>query len=145
MADYINRIVLKGRLGKKPELRYLPSGDAVANFSLATKYGDHVEWHAIVAYKAMAERSVTFDQGDMVYIEGRIQTREFQTAEDKTYNRKRKVTEIIAETLNLVQKKGANDPEQKEQAQQFHQPTQLRAPIELDGDTDNTDHIPAYI
>lgn len=147
-SDYINRVVLKGRPSKKPEIRYLPvSGDAVANFSLATNYGDHVEWHSIVAYKAMAERAVTFDAGDMVYIEGRIATREFQTAEDKTLGRKpRKVTEIIVETCNLVQKKGANEPQEQQQIQSSRlansgRPATLTPPDEAE----ESSFVPGYL
>lgn len=152
MADYINRVVLKGRPNDKPKLRYLPSGDAVANFSLATKYGDHVEWLSIVAYKSMAERAITFDGGDLVYIEGRIQSREFQTAEDKALNRKpRKVTEIIVDTLNLVQKKGANDPKQQLSNQQstpvpqIEQPEQNHTFQAQSNDEQADSYIPQYL
>lgn len=108
--DYINKTFLKGRLGKDPDLRFLPSGDAVINFSLATMSGQHVEWHPIVAYKGLAERAkAEFGSGDVVYIEGEIRTREMQTAEDKAANRKpRKIREVIASALHLVEKNKKN-------------------------------------
>lgn len=110
MADYINMVILKGRPGKAPELRYMPSGDPVCNFNIATKgSGSHVEWHRIVAYKNLAERAMRdLDTGDLVYIEGEIKTREMSSADDKAHNRRpRKITEIIATALHLVEKKGA--------------------------------------
>lgn len=110
MADYINKVILKGRPGKAPELRYMPSGDPVCNFNIATKSSNtHVEWHRIVAYKHLAERAMRdFDTGDLVYIEGEIKTREMISADDKANNRKaRKITEIIATAVHLVEKKGA--------------------------------------
>lgn len=108
--DYINKTFLKGRLGKDPDLRYLPSGDAVINFSLATVSGQHVEWHPIVAYKNLADRAkAEFGSGDVVYIEGEIRTRDMQTADDKLHNRKpRKIRELIASALHLVEKNKKN-------------------------------------
>ena len=115
MADYMNKVFLKGRPGQNPELRYLPSGDAVCNFNIATKSGNHVEWHRIVAFKHLADRAMRdFAQGDLVYIEGEIKTREMISAEDKAQQRKpRKITEIIVTALHLVEKKGTaqKDPD----------------------------------
>lgn len=110
MADYINKVLLKGRLGKAPEVRFLPSGDAVANFSIATPDGQHVEWHPIAAYKDLAERAKKdFDVGDLVYVEGRVKTRDYLSAEDKAAQRKpRKIREIIAEAVHLVEKSKKN-------------------------------------
>ncbi len=107
MADYLNRVILKGRLGKDPEIRYLPSGDAVANFNIATKKGTHVEWHRIVAYKKLADRAkAEFAQGDLIYFEGEIVTREMISAADQAKQLKpRKITELIADDLRLVEKK----------------------------------------
>ncbi|MEM8515366.1 single-strand DNA-binding protein [Massilia sp. MP_M2] len=110
MADYINKIVLKGRLGNAPDIRYLPSGDMVANFSVATKDGQNVEWHPITAFKDLAERAQKdLEKGDLVYVEGKIRTRDYLSAEDKVAQRKpRKIREIIADAVHLVEKSKKN-------------------------------------
>ncbi len=113
---YLNKVLLKGRLGKDPELRFMPSGDPVCNFSIATRSGRHVEWHKIVAYEKLAEyANAVFATGDFVYVEAEIRTREFLTAEDKANNRKpRKVLELIAGELHLLAKRGEGDGEEED-------------------------------
>lgn len=103
-----NKVILKGFLGKSPEVRLLPSGDSVANFSIATTIQSHTEWHKIVCYSKLAEYVVKrLGEGDFVYIEAQIRTREFKTAEsDEKGYRPRKVLELIAEEIHLVSKKG---------------------------------------
>lgn len=110
-TDYVNKVLLKGRIGATPELRYLPSGDPVCNFSLATRKGDKVEWHRLVAYDKNAEKAKRdLDSGDVAYIEGSIQTRDMLSNDDKAAGRKpRKITEIIVSALHLVEKKGAGE------------------------------------
>ena len=83
----LNKVMLIGRLGKDPEIRYTPDGSPVANFSLATsenftdKSGtrqERTEWHNIVAWSKLAELSKRYlAKGRQVYIEGRIRTREW--------------------------------------------------------------------
>jgi len=137
MADYINKVLLKGRLGKAPELRFLPSGDPVANFSIATPDGQHVEWHPIAAYKELAERAKKeFDTGDMVYIEGKVKTRDYLSAEDRAAGRKpRKIREVIAEAVHLVEKSKKNsnalqDLQPNEGEELLEQPSE-QAPNEI--------------
>lgn len=107
----LNKVTLIGRLGKDPEIRYTPSGLAVANFSMATsenwtKEGQkesRTEWHRIVAFGKLAEICGEYlAKGKQVYIEGRIQTREW---EDKEGN-KRYTTEIVAGQMLML---GARD------------------------------------
>jgi len=98
----VNKVILIGNLGKDPEVRYTPSGQAVANFSLATtevgssKVGgkqEHTEWHRIVAWGRLAEICGEYlTKGKSVYIEGALRTRSWQ---DKEGNN-RQTTEIIA-------------------------------------------------
>ena len=113
MGKDINRVVLKGRVGAKPVLRYMPSGDAVCTFNLVTRFGTHDEWHKLVGYYENAEQAVReFDTGDTIYFEGYIRTRQFQTDEDKRAGRntKRAVLEIVAEQWTVVHKsKGGRD------------------------------------
>jgi single-strand DNA-binding protein len=108
MARGINKVILIGNLGQDPELRYTPSGAAVANFSVATnetwndKEGntqERTEWHRIVAWRRLAEICGEYlKKGSQVYIEGRLQTRSW---EDKD-GVKRYVTEVIARELQML-------------------------------------------
>ena len=88
MAGSVNKVILVGRLGKDPELKYTPSGAPVAKFSLATdesfkdKTGEkqnHTEWHNIVAWNKLAEICGEYlTKGKLVYIEGSIRSRQWQ-------------------------------------------------------------------
>ena len=110
----VNRVILVGNLGRDPELRYIPSGQAVANFTLATndrwrdKEGNNqerTEWHRIVVWGKSAENCAQYLQkGRSVYIEGRLQTREW---EDKDGN-KRQTTETIAQTVQFLGGRGGS-------------------------------------
>ena len=102
----VNKVILIGNLGRDPELRYTASGQGVANFTLATnerwrdKDGNNqerTEWHRIVVWGKSAENCAQYLQkGRSVYVEGRLQTRDW---EDKEGN-KRQTTEIVA--LNVT-------------------------------------------
>lgn len=104
----VNKVILVGNLGKDPELRYTPSGTAVASFSLATteRYKDRegnrqekTEWHNIVAWRQLAEICGKFlHKGKQVYIEGKIQTRSY---DDRDGN-KRYITEIVADQMQML-------------------------------------------
>jgi len=108
----VNKVILIGRLGSDPELRYTPNGDAVANFRIATnrvwkdKEGNQQEradWHRIVAWRKLAERCGEYlRKGSHVYIEGRLETRSW---EDKNGN-KRFVTEVITDRMQMLDAKG---------------------------------------
>jgi single-strand DNA-binding protein len=108
MAQGINKAILIGNLGRDPELRYTQNGQAVANFTLATneswtdKSGEKVErteWHRIVAWGKVGELCAQYlSKGRTVYVEGRIQTREW---EDKDGN-KRSTTEINAQNVQFL-------------------------------------------
>jgi single-strand DNA-binding protein len=109
----VNKVILLGNLGKDPEVKYTPSGTAVAKFSLATSYRykdkneqwqDQTEWHNIVAWARLAEIVGEYlKKGSKVYIEGRIQTRSW---EDKNTNQKKYMTEVIANDLVLLSGRG---------------------------------------
>ena len=108
MARGLNKVLLIGRLGADPEIRYTSDGTAVANFSLATneqwtnKDGEKTEkteWHRIVAWGRLGEICGEYlKKGSQVYIEGRIQTRAW---EDRDGN-KRYTTEIIAQAMQML-------------------------------------------
>jgi single-strand DNA-binding protein len=104
----INKVILIGNLGKDPELRYTPAGQAVASFSLATsekwkdKSGvvqDKTEWHNIILWGRQAELAKEYlAKGRQVYLEGRIQTRSW---DDKDGN-KRYTTEIVVQRMQFL-------------------------------------------
>ncbi|MBI5561340.1 MAG: single-stranded DNA-binding protein [Deltaproteobacteria bacterium] len=112
MAGGVNKVILIGHLGKDPEIRYTPSGMAVANFSMATtenwkdKEGgkqEKTEWHRIVAFGKLAEICGEYlSKGKQVYVEGRIQTRAW---DDKDGNKKY-TTEIVANQMQMLGSKG---------------------------------------
>ena len=104
----VNKVILIGNLGRDPELRYTQTGQAVANFTLATsdRWNDRdgnaqerTEWHRIVVWAKQAENCAQYlSKGRSVYVEGRIQTREW---EDKEGN-KRQTTEIVAQNVRFL-------------------------------------------
>jgi single-strand DNA-binding protein len=104
----VNKVILVGRLGRDPETRYTGGGQAVANFSVATdesykdKNGERqkrTEWHRITAWGKLAEICRQYlKKGTMVYIEGRIQSREWQDKEGQ----KRTSFDIVANTMKML-------------------------------------------
>jgi single-strand DNA-binding protein len=104
----VNKVILVGRLGKDPETRYTSAGQAVCNFSLATDetYKDrtgerqkHTEWHRIVVWGKTAETAQKYlKKGQQVYLEGRIQSREWTDKE----NQKRTSFEIVATDFRFL-------------------------------------------
>ena len=105
----VNKVILLGNLGADPEVRYLPSGDAVANVRLATtdrykdkqsgEFKEATEWHRVTFFGRLAEIvSEYLKKGSSVYIEGRIRTRKYQ-AQDGT---DRYATEIVAEQMQML-------------------------------------------
>ena len=108
----VNKVILVGNLGRDPELRYTASGQAVANFTMATtstwtnRNGEReqrTEWHRIVAWARLAEIcGEHLTKGKQVYVEGRLQTREW---EDREGN-KRRTTEITAQQVLMLGRRG---------------------------------------
>jgi single-strand DNA-binding protein len=108
----LNKVMLIGNLGADPEIRYTPSGAAVANFNMATKAQwttkegekqDRTEWHRIVAWRRLGEICGEYlHKGSLVYIEGRLQTRSW---EDRDGN-KRYTTEIVAQGMQMLDRAG---------------------------------------
>ena len=106
----LNRVILLGRLGRKPEIRVLPqSGRSVANFTMATderlynkttnETKDRTEWHRIVVWGKLAEFCEKYlDKGRLVLVEGKLRTRSWQDRDGA----KRSTTEIEAQTITLV-------------------------------------------
>jgi single-strand DNA-binding protein len=111
----INKVILLGNVGKDPEVRYLDTGVAVANLTLATtergyklKNGTEVpertEWHNIVLWRGLAETAEKYvHKGDKLYIEGKIRTRNY----DDQNGVKRYVTEIFADAMEMLSPKSS--------------------------------------
>src|SRR5437660_10714847 len=105
----VNKVILVGNLGKDPEVRYTPSGQAVANFTIATNEAwtgkdgqkqERTEWHRIVVWGKTAENCGEYlSKGRQVYIEGRLQTREWNNKEGA----KQYTTEIVANQVLFLQ------------------------------------------
>lgn len=112
MAKSLNKVMLIGRLGADPEIRYTADGTAVANFTMATntrvKRGDQWEegepdWHRVVAWRRLAEVCGEYlRKGSNVYVEGRLRTRSW---EDRDGN-KRWTTEVVARDMIMLDSKG---------------------------------------
>lgn len=104
----VNKVILVGRLGQNPEVRYTPSGAAVANFSVATneswtdKSGqkqERTEWHRVVVWGKLAELCNQYlAKGRQVYLEGRLQTRQWQDKDGQT----KYTTEVQAQTVQFL-------------------------------------------
>ncbi|KAF0205951.1 MAG: single-strand DNA-binding [Gallionellaceae bacterium] len=104
----VNKVILVGRLGKDPETRYMTSGEAVTNATLATsenwkdKSGEKqekTEWHNLVFYRRLAEVAGEYlKKGAQIYVEGKIQTRKYTTKEGQ----ERYTTEIIVDQMQML-------------------------------------------
>ena len=105
----INKVILLGNLGDDPEIRTIPSGAKVANFSVATtksykdsndQWTEKTEWHSIVAWRYLAESVEQYmHKGQQVYVEGSLETRSW---EDKDTGVKKYKTEIVANDIQMT-------------------------------------------
>ena len=107
----VNKVILVGRLGKDPEVRYGTNGNCIANFNMATsriytnkekQKVDETEWHRVVAFGRTGEVCAEYlHKGSLIYLEGRLKTRDW---EDKDGN-KRWTTEVIIDNMQMMDKK----------------------------------------
>jgi len=119
----VNKVVLVGHLGRDVETRFTGGGQAVSNFSIATdesftdKSGarqKRCEWHSIVAWGKLAEICQKYlHKGSLVYVEGKIQSREY----DARDGQKKKVTEIVISDMRMLDKKDATSSESGQTAE----------------------------
>jgi single-strand DNA-binding protein len=109
MARGVNKVILIGNLGADPEVKYTPSGSAVANLRLATtesrrdkqsgEQQEHTEWHRLVMFGRLAEIAGEYlSKGSQIYVEGRIQTRKWQDRDGND----RYTTEIVANEMQML-------------------------------------------
>ena len=122
----VNKVIIVGNLGRDPEMRYMPSGDAIANIAVATSYKskdrntgeqkEYTEWHRISFFGRLAEVAGQYlKKGSSVYVEGRLQTRKY-TDKDGV---EKYATDIICENMQLLggKQEGGHGaaPEQRQQ------------------------------
>ncbi|MGI2170327.1 single-stranded DNA-binding protein [Shewanella sp. MF05960] len=110
----VNKVILVGNLGKDPEVRYMPNGNAVANFTIATSESwkdqqgqvqERTEWHNIVMYRRLAEIAGEYlKKGSKVYLEGKLQTSKWQ---DQATGQDRYKTEINAMEMQMLDGRNA--------------------------------------
>jgi len=135
----VNKVVLVGNLGKDPEMRYMPNGNAVANFSIATteswknkqtgEYENQTEWHNLTVFGKFGEMCGQYlKKGAKVYVEGKIKTEKWQ---DKTSGQDRYSTKIIVSELQMMDANNSGQGGQQFQGgqnQQFQGGQQQQAP-----------------
>lgn len=113
MARGVNKVILVGNLGRDPEVRYSPNGQAIANVTIATSDSwkdrntgekqERTEWHRVVFFGRLAEIAGEYlKKGSQIYVEGRLQTRKWQ---DKDGN-DRYTTEIVANEMQMLGSRG---------------------------------------
>ena len=127
----INKVILVGNVGKDPEIRHLQGGASVATITLATseRYKDRsgetrelTEWHTIIAWRQLADLAENYiRKGSQIYVEGKIRSRSW----DDQNGQKRYVTEIQADTIQLLGRRSDNPASQQPaQSQPSYQPQQ---------------------
>tara|TARA_B100001248_G_scaffold57555_1_gene38533 strand:- start:3259 stop:3705 length:447 start_codon:yes stop_codon:yes gene_type:complete len=131
MARGVNKVILVGNLGQKPEIRYTQTDSAVANISLATSESwkdketgeqrEKTEWHRIVYFGKLAEIAEQYlDKGSKVYVEGKLQTRKWQ---DKETGADRYTTEIVGNELTMLDSKNSSGMNEMNESQNFERNT----------------------
>lgn len=115
MARGVNKVILIGNLGRDPEVRYMPNGQAVANVTIATSENwkdkntgeqqERTEWHRVVFFRRLAEIAGEYlKKGSKVYIEGRLQTDKYDKDGQTHYT-----TKIIADQMQMLDSRGSSN------------------------------------
>lgn len=126
MARGINKVILVGNLGNDPETRYMPSGGAVTNITIATSESwkdkqtgqqqERTEWHKVVFFNRLAEIAGEYlKKGSKVYVEGQLRTRKWQKDNVDVYT-----TEIVASEMQMLDSKGGSQSQGGQAPQQAH-------------------------
>ena len=135
----INKVILVGNVGQDPEVRYMPSGGAVANLSIATSESwkdkqtgeqtDRTEWHRVVFFNRLGEIAGEYlKRGSKVYVEGSLRTRKWQDKDGQ----ERYTTEIVGSEMQMLDKKGEDVSARMTESTNHQQP----APSETAADDD---------
>ena len=115
MARGVNKVILIGNVGKDPEVRYMPNGNAIANLTLATSESwkdkntgetqERTEWHRVVFFRRLGEIVGEYvKKGSKIYVEGRLQTRKWQGQDGQD----RYTTEIVADQMQMLDSRGGS-------------------------------------
>lgn len=145
----VNKVILVGSLGKDPEVKHMPNGNAVANLSLATSESwkdqqgqvqERTEWHRVTMYRKLAEVAGQYlNKGSQIYIEGKLHTRKWQDQQGQD----RYTTEIIADQMQMLGGRQGQQQQQVPQQPAQQQQPQRQAPQQLqEPDFDFDDDIP---
>ena len=140
MARGINKVILVGNLGRDPETRYLPSGGAVTNVSLATSRSwkdrdsgeqkEKTEWHRVVFFNRLGEIAGEYlKRGSKVYVEGELRTREWEKEGQKHFT-----TEVVATEMQMLDSKGGNSDYEKNNNSSIATPSSLYSSDMVDDD-----------
>lgn len=132
----VNKVILVGNLGNDPETRYLPSGGAVTNITVATSESwkdktsgqqqERTEWHRVCFFNKLAEIAGEYlRKGSKVYIEGSLRTRKWQGKDGQD----RYITEIVASEMQMLDSKQSDQPE-RPQGQQQARPDLQAPPVD---------------
>ncbi len=134
MPKSVNKVILIGHVGNDPDIKYTPSGKALAKFSLATnerfkdksgEWQDRVEWHNILAWERLAEIVGEYvHKGSRVYIEGKLQTSSW---EDRNSGDRKSRTEISARDIVLLGSREASSDTDRESAEDDREPVHAAA------------------
>ena len=148
----INRVILVGNLGQDPEIRYMPNGSAVANFSVATSESwkdkqtgeqkDRTEWHRVVVFGRLAEIAGEYiRKGTQVYLEGQLQTRKWQDQSGQDRYTTEVVINPIGGTLQILGSRSDDSNQQQSNQPNKQQSTIVPPPTSLP-ETHFDDDIP---
>ena len=149
MSANLNKVMLIGYLGADPEKRFTPSGVSVVAVNIATssQYKDSneqtvtkTEWHKLVFWRKLADILASYTKkGSLIYVEGRLQTREWQDKDAQ----KRYTTEIVVERLQLLDRKGEKTTEQGSSINQgSHFAQTPEPPSDISTSPDDLDDLP---
>ena len=144
MARGVNKVFIIGNLGGDPEAKFMPSGGAVTNITVATSESwkdktsgeqkEQTEWHKVVFFNRLAEIAGEYlSKGSKVYIEGSLRTRSWEQDGQKKY-----MTEIVASEMQMLDSRG----ESTQSARPAQKPAQKPAPQQVQGFDDFDDDIP---
>ena len=122
MARGVNKVILIGNLGQDPEIKYMPSGNAVTNITIATSESwkdkqtgqqqERTEWHKVCFFNRLAEIAGEYlKKGSKVYVEGSLRTRKWQGQDGQD----RYTTEIVASEMQMLDSKGENSSQPQQQ------------------------------
>lgn len=131
----VNRVILVGNLGKDPEVRYMPNGDAVTNITLATtdswkdktsgEKKETTEWHRVVFFRKLAEIAGQYlKKGSQVYLEGSLKTRKWQGQDGQD----RYTTEIVADSMQMLGRREGGSASEDERSRSAPASSSVPAP-----------------